>query len=312
MPTIAFLGNFAVPHSSESHHAKTLESLGFTVTRVQENHTDDRQVYAAALESDAFVWIHTHGWRVPSMQRVLADLRRHNVPSLTYHLDLWRGLARERDIRSSPYWEIDHFWTVDRLMADWLSENTPVQGHFIPAGVYDRECYVSDQQSPFANDVVFVGSRRYHPEWKWRPRLLDWLSATYKDRFTHIGPDGVAALRGDDLNRMYSQSKVAVGDSLCLGFDYPWYTSDRLFEAPGRGGMQVFPRITGVRDWFPEGTLECFEFGDFTGLKALIDRLLDCDGEREGLRVAGHEHVKANHTYKHRWRQILAQLGFPC
>jgi hypothetical protein len=301
---IAFLGNFSVNYSSESHHAASLESLGHSVVRLQENVIRADQVTAVATTCDLFVWVHTHGWSTSGMSSALTELRHARIPSLTYHLDLWRGLARERDIRSSPYWELDHFWTVDKLMADWLNDNTPVKGHFIAAGVYGADCYLTDGQSPYANDVIFVGSRRYHPEWPWRPRLVDWLARTYGRRFTHIGPDGVASLRGDDLNRLYQRSKVAVGDTLCLGYTYPHYTSDRYFEAPGRGGFQVFPRIPGT-DWVD---MPRFGFGDFDGLKTLIDHYLDHDEERETMRTAAHEHVKSQHTYRDRWQTILGSL----
>jgi hypothetical protein len=33
---IVFLGNFEVSYSSENHHAKSLESLGYTVEKLQE------------------------------------------------------------------------------------------------------------------------------------------------------------------------------------------------------------------------------------------------------------------------------------
>jgi hypothetical protein len=304
---IAFLGNFAVPYSSENHHAQSLESLGHEVIRLQETHVSAAHVTETAVQCDVFVWIHTHGWDTPGMDNALQVIRQHRIPSLTYHLDLWFGLQREQDIRG-PYWELDHFFTVDKKMADWLTENTPVQGHFLPAGVFDRECYISTEPSPFANDVIFVGSKRYHPEWPWRPQLVDWLRQTYGPRFTHVGGDGdTGTLRGDDLNRVYANSKVAVGDTLCLGFDYPWYASDRLFEAPGRGGFQIFPRIHGIDEWF-DGTMDFFDFGDFDGLKTLIDRYLDDELGRETMRRRCHEHVKAHHTYIHRWATILDSL----
>ena len=302
---IAFLGNFQVPYSSECHHAATLQSLGHQVVRLQEPSTPAAQITAEALQSDMFVWVHTHGWDTPGIEQTLHTLRHHRIPSVTYHLDLWMGLQRQRDIRSGPYWELDHFFTVDRLMADWLNNNSPVRGHFLPAGVFDRECYISDDPSPHANDVIFVGSRRYHPEWQWRPQLIDFLRNTYGSRFTHVGGDGdTGTIRGDELNRVYANSKVAVGDTLCLDFKYPWYASDRLFEAPGRGGFQIFPRITGIESWFG-GTMKFFDFGDFDGLKQLIDHYLEQDEEREELRARCHEHVKTYHTYRQRWETIV-------
>jgi hypothetical protein len=193
-------------------------------------------------------------------------------------------------------------------MADWLTDNTPVKGHYLPAAVFDEECFISSEPSPFANDVIFVGSRGYHPEWPWRPKLIDWLRDTYGPRFTHIGGDGDSGtLRGPALNAAYSKSKVAVGDTLCLGFDYPFYASDRLFEAPGRGGFQLFPRIKGIPELF-DGTMMFFDFGDFDGLKDLIDYYLEHDQGREALRTMCHEHVKTHHTYVQRWETILETI----
>jgi hypothetical protein len=305
---IAFLGNFAVPYSSETHHARSLETLGHEVIRLQEPSTAVSVITEQALRADAFVWIHTHGWDTPGIDFALRAIKNAGIPTLTYHLDLWWGLQRQKDVRSSPYWDLDHFFTVDKKMADWLTDNTPVKGHYLPAGVFDEECFISSEPSPFANDVIFVGSRGYHPEWPWRPQLIDWLRDTYGSRFTHIGGDGDSGtLRGAALNAAYSGSKVAVGDTLCLGFDYPWYASDRLFEAPGRGGFQIFPRIKGIPELF-DGTMEFFNFGDFDGLKDLIDYYLEHDQPREALRTMCHEHVKTHHTYVQRWETILETI----
>jgi hypothetical protein len=305
---IAFLGNFAVPYSSETHHARSLETLGHEVIRLQEPSTAVSVITEQALRADAFVWIHTHGWDTPGIDFALRAIKNAGIPTLTYHLDLWWGLQRQKDVRSSPYWDLDHFFTVDKKMADWLTDNTPVKGHYLPAGVFDEECFISSEPSPFANDVIFVGSRGYHPEWPWRPQLIDWLRNTYGSRFTHIGGDGDSGtLRGAALNAAYSGSKVAVGDTLCLGFDYPWYASDRLFEAPGRGGFQIFPRIKGIPELF-DGTMEFFTFGDFDGLKDLIDYYLEHDQPREALRTMCHEHVKTHHTYVQRWETILETI----
>ena len=310
---ITFLGNHQVDYSSESHHAKTLEDLGHTVVRLQEGQASGAGVLAESLQSDLLVVVHTHNWVTPGLPlvEVLRRLREVRIPTATFHLDLWVGLERQRDLESDPFYkEIDHFFTVDRLMADWFNEKTAVRGHFLPAGVFDRECYISTQPSEHANDVIFVGSKRYHREWNWRPQLVDFLRDTYGSRFTHIGGDGdTGTLRGDALNRAYANSKVAVGDTLCLGFTYPWYASDRLFEAPGRGGFQLFPRIAGIDTWF-DGTMRFFNFGDLDGLKSLIDYYLQHDDEREDLRRRCHQHVKTYHTYRNRWETILETV-FP-
>ena len=308
---IVLLGNHQVTYSSESHHAASLELLGHTVIRLQEPSTSAATITTEVLRSDLFVWIHTHGWETPGIEQALATIRAAGIPIIAYHLDLYMPIGRWRQYENSPYLQaLDHWFTVDPQMANWLNNNTPVRGHFLPAGVFGPECYIATEPSEHANDVVFVGSKGYHREWPWRPRLIQWLKDTYGSRFTHVGGDGdTGTLRGDDLNRMYANSKVAVGDTLCIGYDYPYYVSDRAFECPGRFGFSLFPRIRGIEDWFTDGEeIVLYKFGDLDGLKCQIDYYVEHDAEREAIRLAGHERVKAEHTYKHRWEQILATV----
>lgn len=307
---ICLVGNVNCQTSSETHHAASLESLGHQVVKLQEGQATGEQILAESLESQMLVFVHTHSWSTPGLPlvEVLQYLEQAGIPTVTYHLDLWLGLERQKDLERDPFYRaIGWFFTADKLMADWFCEKTAVKGRFLPAGVYDKECYISDQPTEHANDVVFVGSKRYHPEHPWRPQLIDWLRETYGPRFTHVGGDGdTGTLRGDALNRVYANSKVAVGDTLCLGFDYPFYASDRLFEAGGRGAAQIFPYIKGLDEWFTHGKhLRFFTFGDFENLKANIDFLLKHDEDRELMRKAGHELVKNNYTYRHRWQSIL-------
>lgn len=307
---ITLVGNVNCGHSSETHHALSLESLGHEVVRLQEGKARGEEILEEGLLSDMLVFVHTHGWRTEgiALEKVLQRLERTGIPTVTYHLDLWLGLDRQRDLEQDPFYRsIGWFFTVDPKMADWFCTHTAVKGRFIPAGVYGPECYISSEPSPHANEVVFVGSRNYHHQHAWRWQLLDWLRETYGSRFTHVGGDGdTGTLRGDALNRAYANSKVAVGDTLCLGFDYPLYHSDRLWEASGRGAAQIFPRIARLEQWFKEGEhLLYYDFGDFDGLREKIDWMLENDTEREQMRRSGHEMVKATGTYKHRWAEIL-------
>jgi hypothetical protein len=304
-----FLGNFGVDYSSESHHAKSLESLGHEVIRLQEPKVTAGRIAIEAAQSDCFIWVHTHGWDTPGIDRALASIKAAGVPVITYHLDLYMPIPqRWRQYQDSPYLaQLDHFFTVDPKMADWLNENTGTQGHYLPAGVFGEECYISDQPSPHANDVIFVGSKGYHDCWPYRPKLIDWLRDTYGDRFTHVGGDGdTGTIRGAALNAVYANSKVAVGDTLCPNFDYPGYWSDRVFETLGRGGMIVHPYIAGMESYFNDAHhLRYYPFDEFDYLESIIDHNLEHPEEREWIREQGHKHVKANHTYAHRWQTIL-------
>lgn len=307
---IVFLGNFGVSYSSENHHVKTLESLGHEVIKLQEGKVDGNEIVRQALASNLFVVVHTHGWVTPILP--LSDVLRllkGKVTTLTYHLDLWFGIERQKDLETDDFYKlIDHFFCTDKLMADWFNDNTKVKGHFLPAGVYHEETYLVDL--PKTNDVIFVGSKSYHQEWKWRPQLIDWLSQTYGDKFKHYGNDGLGVVRGDELNRLYASTKIVVGDTLCLNFNYPYYLSDRVFETTGRGGFLLMPYIKGIEDLFEVGKeIITFKFGDFKDLKKKIDYYLEHDEDREKIRIAGFERTKKDHTYKNRWIKILEEIN---
>jgi glycosyltransferase involved in cell wall biosynthesis len=316
MANIVFLGNFEVSYSSENHHAASLESLGHTVDKLQEKRVSSEKILRRALSSDLFIWVHTHGWKTPGdmeMDQVLLKLKDAGIPTITYHLDLWFGLERQKDLEQDNFYKtIGHFFTADKLMADWFNETTNVKGHFLPPGVYDKECYIHKDydENNYDYDVIFVGSKRYHHEYPFRPQLIDFLRDTYKNRFCHVGGDGdTGTIRGDKLNRVYARSKIAIGDTLNLKFEYPYYTSDRLFESTGRGGFTIYPNIKGLDQYFNDDEIVWYEHGNLKDLKNKIDYYLEHDNEREKIRKRGHERTKKEHTYIHRWQQILKELN---
>ena len=312
MAKIVFLGNFRVDYTSESHHAKSIEALGHSVTRLQETEAKSEDILSKALESDLFIWIHTHGWDTPGllgMTDVLNTLKKNNIITMTYHLDLWFGLQRQKDLESYPvYKEIGHFFTVDSKMADWFNKKTKVKGHYLPAGVFGEEATYKPKKPD--RDLIFVGSSKYHPEWPYRPMLIKWLNKSYRGSFEHIGIGGSPSVRGKDLNELYASTKVVVGDTLCINFDYPDYWSDRIYETLGRGGFLIHPYIKGIEKEFTDKEhLVFYEYNNFDQLEDLISYYLSHDEEREKIRLAGHDLVKNKYTYKHRWAHILKELG---
>jgi hypothetical protein len=312
---IVFVGNHQVSYSSETHHCKTLESMGHEVIRLQEGEVDGDVILEYSLQSDMLVFIHTHGWVTNGypLELVFKSLKAKNIPTVTYHLDLWFGLERQKDLDNDPFYHtIEHFFATDKLMADWFNCNTNVKGHFLPAGVYDEECYLhNDYNNDFEHDVIFVGSKGYHPEYPYRPILIDFLRAMYKDKFLHVGGDGdTGTIRGDDLNRIYAKSKIAVGDTLNIDFTYPYYSSDRLFESTGRGGFTIYPKIKGLDKYFKDKKeIVFYKHGDLIDLKNKIDYYLDNTNEREAIRLAGHNRTRKEHTYVNRWQGILEVIN---
>jgi len=314
MLNIVFYGNFSIDYCSEVHYSKTLKAMGHNVVELQENTVTTEQVLETAIDADLFIWVHSHGFVNPGvvpMSYVLNILKKNKVPTVAYHLDLYMPLERWQEYENSDYMKIEHFFTVDKLMADWLNKNTEVKGHYLQAGVFDQECIRPNSiYTEPERDIIFVGSKGYHKEWPYRPELINWLKQTYGSTFTHIGGDGeIGTTRGEKLNNIYYRSKIVIGDTLCPNFNYPYYWSDRVYETIGRGGFIIHPYIKGMEEHFEDGKhLVFYDYGDFGQLRELIEFYLENSNKREAIRLAGYEHVKENHTYKNRWKTIIKEV----
>lgn len=308
---ILFLGNFEAEFSSENYYKKTFLKLGHTVHHVQEGKATGGNLmdFLEAVKIDVFFWVHTHGWRTPGIDHVLARCKELGIPSCAYHLDLYMGIQRERDLLNDMFFQVDHFFTVDKLMADWINDNTNKHGHFLPAGIFEDECFIgTPDHNKYPHEIIFTGSKGYHPEWPYRPRLIDWLHDTYGNRFGHYGGGGLPSVRGPELNNLYASAKVVVGDTLCKDFTYPYYSSDRLFEVTGRGGCLIYPFIPGLRDFFHPNEVPMYTFNDFSDLKSTIDFYLNHDTFRDEVKINGCNRTKREHTYTHRLQTLLGTL----
>jgi hypothetical protein len=174
----------------------------------------------------------------------------------------------------------------------------------MPPAVFAPECYIAEPVPELVQDVIFVGSYGYHPQWPYRQQLIDWLKATYGSRFTHY--DHSSGMRGHLLNQLYASAKVVVGDSCCPGLTQTNYWSDRVPETLGRGGVLVHPWIEGMQHHYRQGEhLSYYDYGDLDVLGFTIDTLLKWSTGREERRIVGHEWVKAHHTYTNRVQAML-------
>src|SRR5580658_6017552 len=103
---ITYLGNFKEPYCTEVHIANTLDRLGHDVTRLQEDETQD-----PVRDCDLFLFTRT--WGKTLTHDHLEDYRRRNIPTVSYHLDLYVGLKRDGDINTDAFWRTDFVFTPD-------------------------------------------------------------------------------------------------------------------------------------------------------------------------------------------------------
>ena len=328
---IAYLGNFAHRHCTETHVALSLESLGHEVTRVQETEALLADIDRATWGADLFLWTRTFGalrLRPEAMIDWLGAKMALGLPTVSYHLDLYAGIKRGESLETDPFWRTAHCFTPDGGAPAFFARHG-VNHHYLRPGVFGPECVPGTPRKDLAADVVFVGcgSERgnYHPEWGYRRELLSFLVQTYGARFVKHGPPpgprGRGHIRNEDLNDLYASAKVVVGDTLCLGpedqreprFSHAHYWSDRVYETVGRGGFLVHPRIVGLEDEFRDGEhLRFYSYGDFDELRRVIDEALADDAGRARIQAAGQEMVRGDCTYTHRMTEMIDVLRLEC
>lgn len=305
---IAYVGNFSQPHCTEVHLALTLEDLGHEVVRIQETQYREDDFWTnKVFDCDLFLYTRTWGNMVQIGD--LQTIRLHKILSASYHLDLYVGLQREEGLKTDPFWKTDFVFTPDGSdEAAEVFKKYNINHYYMKPGVFKGECNILPESPKpnLGNDVIFVGSGNYlHKEWPYRNQLLNWLQTTYGDRYSKYG-NPERTIRDQELNQLYADSRVVVGDSLCINFTKEYYWSDRVYETLGRGGFVIHPYIKGMEEEFIDGeNIVFYEYGNWNDLKAKIDYYVNNDKARMKIRDAGHKFVKENATYNNRLRRML-------
>jgi hypothetical protein len=306
--TIGFGGNFIPPFSTENDRKWSFEKLGHKVISFQENDTTPEELQIAMPKLDMLLYSHTHdpAYVIPDLIKVFKEYKKAGVPTVSVHLDRWAWLKREEDMGQEATWFTEYIFMADASPeAAKIYDRLKLNWFYLKPGVVERDCVMeAPDPAVYPHEIVFIGSKGYHPEYPFRPRLIDFLHETYGDRFGHYGNDGLGVVRGQDLNQLLVTAKVVVGDS-CFG-GRPRYVSDRYYETRGRGGFLIHPLVEGV-DKEGIGTYGGYAHDkeNLESLRKAIDYYLRNDNLRENLRLRGFTHVKEHETYTHRAQEML-------
>lgn len=310
---VAYVGNFRPSWSTENHVAGSLRALGHEVVEFQEDEQPDQLDTLAqrVIDSGASMMLYTKTWGLDPDVTLdqWAQLDAAGVPTVSYHLDLYVGLDREEQLDREPFWRTRYVFSADGGHDDVFAAHG-IDHEWLRPGVFKAECVPGRRDARHRRlRVAFVGSHRaYHAEWPYRVQLVQWLRTTYRGQFGAF-PQGHHAIRGQQLNDLYASVPVFVGDSLCPGFDQPYYWSDRVYETLGRGGFLIHPRIVGMEDEFVDGEhLRFYTFGDFDELRTLIDYYSTHVDEARAIAERGQQFVRDHCTYEERVSEMIDRL----
>lgn len=317
MTSVALIGNFVVPYTTESYLARALQENGCSVTRIPQDDAYAIGPGGFALDPpDICLYTRTHNRTAlgPEWTREWRNLEAAGTITASFHLDRFFDLEREHLIGDGdPLFTTQHVFTADGGNDDRFAA-AGINHHWLAPAVDRYEAEMGGTANPdLAYDVVFVGSGgTYHHAYPQRAALLDHLRRTYRGRFAHFGVGGDRpSVRQQQLNDVYASARVVVGDS-CFANEAgsprnDRYWSDRIPETVGRGGFLLHPYVPGIR---AHGlTLATYLPGDWEDLDTQIGAYLANPGDRATMIQAGRRDVLARHTYTHRVRTLLETVG---
>lgn len=282
---IAFIGKFNKLHDEE-YIARSFESIGNEVRRINEKlspyeikeHLDD-------FKPDIVIWTKLS---VPDANKTREISKPYKT--VCWVFDLYIGYQREHRL-NHPAFTADFVFTTDGGHDKEFKE-LGINHKCVRQGIYKDECFMTEGTPE--NKVVFIGSENpYYPE---RTEMMSKLSKKYN--FKWYGRLNTNEMRGTELNKLFSEVKIVVGDSVTS----PKYWSNRIVETLGRGGFLIHREVEGLKEEYPD--LVTYD-GTFEDLCAKIDYYLEHEEERKEIIRKNFELVRDNYTMDKKCQELL-------
>ena len=291
---IAFVGKFTLFHDEE-YIAKSFEMLGYEVARIEQI-TPPELIHKKIMQWKPDILLFTK-WEAPALvQEAIKRSRDWGMKTVCWLFDLYWGYDRQPYIRTASYFRADYLFTTDggndkRWKAEKINHQTVRQG------IYKGECFLDPIKNP--EGIVFVGSE--NPLFPERTAMVFRLRNDYSN-FLWFGKRNTNAVRGKDLNKLFSKTKIVVGDSVYS----PYYWSNRVVETLGRGGFLIHQEVEGIKEEYPY--LVTYKRGDYEDLKAKIDYYMEHEDERVDLIKKNHKWVLDNYTMDKKCAELISKL----
>lgn len=278
---IAFIGKFKRLHDEE-YIARSFEALGHKVERIDERLASGEIIERLDLfNPDLVLWTKL---AVGEQKKIREYCRKYKTACWVF--DLYIGYQREARLHT-PAFTADYVFTTDGGH-DKEFQELGITHNCVRQGIYKDECVLLPFQ-PIENEVIFVGSDNpYFPE---RRKLIESVGAKW------FGKDNTNAIRGLDLNDLYSRSRIVIGDSV----PSPHYWSNRVVETLGRGGFLIHKDTEGIREAYPY----LVTYTTIEDLKQKIEYYVNHEDERREIIQKNHDWVKENYTCDKQCQKLL-------
>jgi len=288
---ILYIGDFSHEWQSEEYIAKSFESLGHYVKRIQETEVEDSQIINESKEGYDFL--------LYAKLRIQGDqknvLENVKIPKVCWFFDVYPETPRAKRLNQVWVQLSDYFFTTDNGHNDYYKEHG-INHKCIRQGIFHCEAMDGVFDRKLKSKVFFAGALTHW--FKPRQDFVDLLERTYKEDFKRTR----TTIRQIPLNNCIASAKVVVGHNI----SFPHYWSNRIYEMLGRGAFFITPAVDGLEKEFEDGKhIVCYEDNNWEDLKNKIDYYLEHEDEREKIRVAGVKHCRDNFTYKHRVKELL-------
>jgi len=283
----------------EEQIARSFESLGHEVERCNATSSDAVRLIDRIDKFNPdfvlFAKLNIHGDKVEFMR----TLKRKGIFTVCWVFDLYIGYERERYMKTMVYFNADMVFTTDGGHQKEFEEKG-INHYLLRQGIYDKEAYIKKGDLKYG--VIFVGTKNI--VYEYRTKIMQRLQQTVE--LVWFGRDNSEEIRSHELNELYGQTKIVMGDSVYSD----GYWSNRIYETLGRGGFLIHPMVRGLEKEFePYKHFVPYERGDYGSLYKIIKYYLKNDDARDEIRLAGHEFCKKHYTYKIRCQELITQVN---
>jgi len=214
--------------------------------------------------------------------------------------------------------EYDHFFVKDTYVLQEMRKMGASNVHYLPQACDPEDHYRVSDMTPaerqyYGSDLSFVGSM-----YAYRLRILE-VVADKDLKLWGTGWEG--DIPKDSFAYAKHQRRGVIGREKCMVFTASKinlnthnYQNDvfgvnkRLFEIASSGGFQVVDSKRDLARVFEPGReIVCFNSRD--ELRELVDQYLLHPEEREAIARRAQERAHREHTYRHRWEEIVQVTG---